>query len=584
MADRKNISVRWLYKGEKEKWIPFCGNDSILLEEEYFSSQNWRGELRRSVDSSVLVRDGMYTADVKKKVCQPVYWEGSPTVIIRGTWFVETRKGVYQPLPEEEADYIERSHWSEPLRNKLEGGQDETDGTKSSSKSREPLFTAEQVASSSSSHCIAWYGEDDVWLNTKGITNSVTKRVGSLLGNKKKGDLVRAKRLRRGWHTQPSKEDKLPKAIHLVMVIHGIGQALDSSSIVTSAKGLSEACLQEVLGNAPDGEANGRVEFLPVEWRTSLTLDGGLLDRISPPGISQIRKISQLAVCDILYYMSPLYGLEVVNNALNTINKQYRRYVDNHPEFAIDGRVSLLAHSLGSVISYDILATQAWGSKTKWVGQTPSCEERLLFPVENFFAIGSPLSLFLSMRGADSEKKMSRLEDNPFCLPETVCRKMFNIYHPSDPIAFRWEPLISPKYAEIQPVTVSRDSHRTSSSSSTSSLTSDKDEADRPPTVAAASSKSSSLFGSIAGAIGTAITSSKLLTGSVPSDDQRASKTKGSLPESFIPRDKRLPQRYDYALKESFVEHASQYIQAITAHTNYWTSTEVVRFILAHTE
>ena len=49
------------------------------------------------------------------------------------------------------------------------------------------LFTAEQVASSSSSHCIAWYGEDDVWLNTKGITNSVTKRVGSLLGNKKKG-------------------------------------------------------------------------------------------------------------------------------------------------------------------------------------------------------------------------------------------------------------------------------------------------------------------------------------------------------------------------------------------------------------
>ena len=40
---------------------------------------------------------------------------------------------------------------------------------------------------------------------------------------------------------------------------------------------LSEACLQEVLGNAPDGEANGRVEFLPVEWRTSLTLDGGVL-------------------------------------------------------------------------------------------------------------------------------------------------------------------------------------------------------------------------------------------------------------------------------------------------------------------
>lgn len=53
----------------------------------------------------------------------------------------------------------------------------------------------------------------------------------------------------------------------------------------------------------------GKVTFFVVIFSAFL----GLLDRISPPGISQIRKISQLAVCDILYYMSPLYGLEVIS-------------------------------------------------------------------------------------------------------------------------------------------------------------------------------------------------------------------------------------------------------------------------------
>ena len=51
------------------------------------------------------------------------------------------------------------------------------------------------------------------------------------------GELVRAKRLRRGWHTEPDPDDMLPVVNHLFMVVHGIGQSLDSTSIVTCAKG-----------------------------------------------------------------------------------------------------------------------------------------------------------------------------------------------------------------------------------------------------------------------------------------------------------------------------------------------------------
>lgn len=55
----------------------------------------------------------------------------------------------------------------------------------------------------------------------------------------------------------------------------------------------------------------------------------GLLERITPPGISQIRRISQLAICDILYYMSPLYGSEVrsLHAAMNT-DRQANRQTD----------------------------------------------------------------------------------------------------------------------------------------------------------------------------------------------------------------------------------------------------------------
>jgi phospholipase DDHD1 len=498
-----------MYKGQKNKWIAFCGSDSIQLEIEYRSISSQPPRSRSgSMSSSIPVRDGLYIANVKQKICTPTYWEGDPTPIIRGTWFVETKAGVYQPVLEEEAAYIERNHWKEPLQKKLREGQDATDGTRSSKAQREPLFTAESVASNSSSKFVVWYGEDDIWLNTKDITHQVTKSVAGLFGNKKKGELVRAKRLRRGWHTKPDPDDKLPAARHLILVVHGIGQALDSNSIVTCAKGLSETALQELYANATDGNLEDRVEFIPIEWRTSLTLDGGLLDKISPPGISQIRRISQLAVCDILYYMSPLYGSEIVNNVLTTMNRQYRKYVEHHPWFKEHGRVSILAHSLGSVITYDILASQAWGPETQWVGHRPSCGEQLNFPVENFFAIGSPLSLFLGMRGAGSDSKVTG-ETNPFSLPNAICKRMFNIYHPSDPVAFRWEPLILQKYADVKPVKLSRDSRSSSVSSQTSDST-DGGVSDHPATTDTASSSKSRLFGSIAGAIGTALTTTKV--------------------------------------------------------------------------
>lgn len=53
------------------------------------------------------------------------------------------------------------------------------------------------------------------------------------------------------------------------------------------------------------------------------------------------------------------------------------------------------------------------------------------------FALGSPIGMFLTVRG------ISELGDD-FCLP--TCDKFFNIFHPYDPVAYRIEPLVNNEF------------------------------------------------------------------------------------------------------------------------------------------
>ena len=58
-------------------------------------------------------------------------------------------------------------------------------------------------------------------------------------------------------------------------------------------------------------EVNSRAEFLPVEWRSSLKLDGDTVESITPNKIRGLRSVLNASAMDILYYTSPLYRSEV---------------------------------------------------------------------------------------------------------------------------------------------------------------------------------------------------------------------------------------------------------------------------------
>ncbi|XP_054877702.1 SEC23-interacting protein isoform X2 [Poeciliopsis prolifica] len=77
-------------------------------------------------------------------------------------------------------------------------------------------------------------------------------------------------------------------------------------------------------------------------------------------------------------------------------------------------------------------------------GQVSVIYHSLDFEPVNFFALGSPIGMFLTVRGLEKI-------DESYQLP--TCKGFFNIYHPLDPVAYRIEPMIVPDL-DLKPVLI----------------------------------------------------------------------------------------------------------------------------------
>lgn len=145
--------------------------------------------------------------------------------------------------------------------------------------------------------------------------------------------------------------------------------------------------------------------------------------------IPALRTIASDMLMDILIYMTPSCGKLMVESMVKEMNRVYDLFLQYHPNF--NGKVSVIAHSLGSVLTFDALS--------------PSTPVKPHFQIENFFSIGSPIGLFLLLNNGkfvDREQSLSLLS----------CNQYFNLFHPQDPIATRIEPLIDHSMADSKPV------------------------------------------------------------------------------------------------------------------------------------
>lgn len=208
--------------------------------------------------------------------------------------------------------------------------------------------------------------------------------------------------------------------------------------------------------------------------------------------------ISDLAM-DVLLYQSG-YCEHISNIVKQECNRIVGLYKQRNPSY--NGTVSLCGHSLGSAILFDILCHQPNTSespKTKFTafagGDLADGKEEnseLNFDCEEFFCLGSPIALFQMLKGKTiagysplgSRKRKSALDiefdakalhslhskqhssthqaqshtnrgtgpvDNSAIISAPKCRDLYNIFHPSDPVSYRLEPLISPAMASLKP-------------------------------------------------------------------------------------------------------------------------------------
>ncbi|CAB1322049.1 unnamed protein product, partial [Coregonus sp. 'balchen'] len=78
------------------------------------------------------------------------------------------------------------------------------------------------------------------------------------------------------------------------------------------------------------------------------------------------------------------------------------------------------------------------------IGQVSINYPQLAFHPQTFFAFGSPIGMFLTVRG------LKRIDPN-YTFP--TCKHFYNIYHPFDPVAYRIEPMIVSE-SDLEPMLI----------------------------------------------------------------------------------------------------------------------------------
>eukprot|EP00736_Rhodelphis_marinus_P000176 Rmarinus@m.19534 len=155
-----------------------------------------------------------------------------------------------------------------------------------------------------------------------------------------------------------------PQFDHLVLLVHGIGNGGMSEnegrlhSVVEDAERyrlVGRQVLRDYLGHLPARN----IEVLPIEWHTDLHRKHEVdtaVDLITLEGVPWLRHFVNDTVLDVLYFMSPRYHQVIVSEVSNKLNSVYEKFLQNNPYFG--GGVSLIGHSLGSIILFDILSHQ----------------------------------------------------------------------------------------------------------------------------------------------------------------------------------------------------------------------------------
>uniref|UniRef100_A0A8C4HSC9 Phospholipase DDHD2 n=1 Tax=Dicentrarchus labrax TaxID=13489 RepID=A0A8C4HSC9_DICLA len=651
-APYQEVQPHWFFCRRAEdntSWLPFSREDSDKLE-------NACNTVREKEEEVVVAVDGeRYDIHVKERKRYAVYWEQAPTEVRRCTWFYKGDKDTrFMPYPEDFSNSLEAYMIAVTLdewKRKLEFPNGETIILHNPKliMQYQPIGLQDEWVSSPSEQTRLFFK----------VVPTVDAFVLIFLCV---------------FPGEPEKVD------HLVFMVHGIGPACDLRfrSIIQCVNDFRSASLSLLASHYKRAQQDGkigRVEFLPVNWHSALHGDATGVDediqRITLPSISRLRHFTNDTLLDLFFYNSPTYCQTIVDTVASEINRLHTLFKQRHPEF--NGDVSVVGHSLGSLILFDMLTNQRNGSETrkgvptnepfrlscdtleqtltrlglqqyldtlqtenldleslalcqdgdlkdlgiplgprkkilnymrrKWlpevrrippqvtsdhdgnqsseltmqqsqfhraqsvtsavdyeyfdmgIGQVSIDYPQLAFHPQTFFAFGSPIGMFLTVRG------LKHIDPN-YTFP--TCKSFYNIYHPYDPVAYRIEPMIVSE-VDLEPMLIPHHKGRKRMHLEL------KDSLTR---------MSMDLKNNVLGSLRTAWQSfARLPVAALPPVDEGETTKETNLQDTQVGM-LNGGRRIDYVLQEKPIESFNEYLFAIQSHLCYWESEDTALLLL----
>ncbi|RAK79201.1 DDHD family phospholipase [Aspergillus fijiensis CBS 313.89] len=386
-------------------------------------------------------------------------------------------------------------------------------------------------------------------------------------------------------------EELRPAPTDLVLVIHGIGQKLSErmeSFHFTHAINAFRRTINMELNSEPVWphvrSGHGGIMALPVNWRSTLSLDEANLESpaagdpasnhyslkdITPETIPAVRSLISDVMLDIPYYLSH-HKPKMIQAVVKEANRIFRLWCENNPGFQQNGRVHLLAHSLGSAMALDILSHQPTKIPRFDFSTTSVHGDIFEFDTKNLFICGSPAGFFLFLNKANLLPRRGR--DKPGCEGDDRLRgvageadtygclavdNLYNIMHTTDPIAYRVNAAVDSDLA--------------------ASL--------KPASIPTTTSTIWSSFGNVFRWSSTTTSNTTIpppaITAKLPT--QVELETHDFTREEIAEKRMLLLNdngQIDYYLSGGGGPLNIQYLNMLSAHSSYWTLTDFVRFVV----
>lgn len=260
---------------------------------------------------------------------------------------------------------------------------------------------------------------------------------------------------------------------HLIFCIHGIGQSLGTKfqgvNFIHTVNILRKN-IKKVYGENKDfqkllnNDKNCRIQVLPISWRHKIDFsthepfkdldDEGnyrlpTLNDITVDEMKPFRNLIGSVLLDVLLYYEPRFFNQILDEVTQQANHLYRLFKERNPSF--NGKISIIGHSLGSAIGFDLLSFQPKELRSK--DDPKRTPKDFDFKVDNYFALGSPIGVFNLLKFKNiGSSKLNGESTKTVSVPR--CDNLYNVFHPCDPVGYRIEPLISPEFKKFQPESV----------------------------------------------------------------------------------------------------------------------------------